>query len=87
MRGIRYFRDAVANSGVSLSPEFVRKVLHDPKCSIEQAAYSALALEQDRQATLRDDLMRRRSEKRAELAQIEAALDELDVLRVLNTAS
>lgn len=85
MKGISYFRDAVANSGVSLSPEFVRKVLHDPKCSIEQAAYSALALEQDRQATLRDDLMRQRNQLKADLARIDDALDELDVLRILQT--
>ena len=57
MKGISYFRDAqAARDGVSLSPEFVKRVLGDPKCTVRQAAYSALALEQDRVATLREDL-------------------------------
>ena len=84
MKGISYFRDAQA-AGVSLSADFVRRVLGDPKCSVEQAAYSALALEQDRQATLRDDLMRQRRELKEKLANVEAALDELDALRVLES--
>lgn len=82
MKGISYFRDAVAN-GVALSPDFVRKCLGDPKCTVEQAAYSALALEQDRQATLREDLLRQRRELKEKLANVESALDELDALRIL----
>jgi hypothetical protein len=82
VKGISYFRDAVA-AGVSLSPDFVRQVLSSPKCTVKQAAYSALALEQDRVATLRDDLMRRRRELKDALAMVEAQLDELDALRTL----
>lgn len=82
MKGISYFRDAQA-AGVSLSQDFVRRVLGNPTCTVEQAAYSAQALEQDRVATLYDDLMRRRAENIAERARIDAALDELDALRVL----
>lgn len=86
MRGISYFRDAQA-AGVSLSADFVRRVLGNPKCTVEQAAYSALALEQDRVATLREDLMRQRRENLEQRERIEAALDELDALRVLETAT
>ena len=80
MRSVRYFRDAIANS-VSLSPEFVRQVLGNPKCTIEQAAYSALALEEERQDTLRDDLMRKRRELKQQLSRVEDALEELRILR------
>lgn len=86
MKGISHFRDAVA-AGVSLSPEFVRKVIGDPKCTVEQAAYSTLALEQDRQTTLREDLMRQRRELKEKLSNVEAALDELDIIRILETAT
>ena len=86
MKGISYFRDAQA-AGVSLSSDFVRQVLGSPKCTIEQAAYSALALEQDRQATLRDDLMRQCRELKDRLASVESALDELDALRILEMRS
>lgn len=37
--------------GACLSPEFVRQVLGNPKCTVVQASYSAQALEQDRLAT------------------------------------
>lgn len=84
MKGISYFRDAQA-AGVSLSPEFVRQVLGSPKCTVEQAAYSALALEEDRKDTLRTDLMRQRDDLKEKLAKVEGMLDELDALRVLET--
>lgn len=54
--------------------------------AVNQARYSAIALEQSR-AELRDDLMRRRRENLEERERIEAALDELDALRVLETAT
>lgn len=86
MKGISYFRDAQA-AGVSLSPDFVRQVLGSPKCTVQQAAYSALALEQDRVATLREDLMRQRTRLKADLERVELMLDELDALRILGTRS
>lgn len=54
--------------------------------AVQQARLSAIALEQDRRQ-LRDDLMRRRRENIEERERIERAIDELDVLRVLETKS
>lgn len=53
---------------------------------IQQAHLSAIALESDREQ-LRIDLMRRRRELREDLARVEAGLDELDALRILETAT
>lgn len=52
--------------------------------AIKQAHYSAIALEDSREQ-LRADLMRQRRECIEERERIEAALDELDALRVLET--
>ena len=54
--------------------------------AMQQARLSAIALENDR-AELRADLMRRRRENLEERDLIEAALDELDALRILERAS
>ena len=54
--------------------------------AINQAHYSAVALEASR-AELRDDLMRRRRELIEERERVEQAIDELDALRVLETAT
>ncbi len=54
--------------------------------AINQAHYSAVALEGSR-AELRADLMRQRLELQEKLARVEAGLDELDALRVLETAT
>lgn len=54
--------------------------------AIRQAHYSALALEADRKQ-LRNDLMRKVRENREEADRLHAALDELDALRVLETAT
>lgn len=55
--------------------------------AIAQAHYSADALETDRRATLRADLMRRRRELKEDLEVVERGLDELDALRILETAT
>lgn len=55
--------------------------------AVANARQAAQLLESDRVATLRDDLMRRLRENKEERARIDAALDELDALRVLETAS
>lgn len=77
-----------------LSP-FTREfwVYDDPEMSVPpgpqavfQAHCSALALEQDREQ-LRADLMRQRRQNLEERERIEAALDELDALRILERAS
>lgn len=54
--------------------------------AINQAHYSALALEGERRQ-LREDLLRRRGELIQQREQVERALDELDALRVLETIS
>lgn len=62
-------------------------VKHVPETGVkamQQARLSAIALENDR-AELRADLMRRLSQNRAQRERIEAALDELDALRILET--
>lgn len=68
-------------------------IMDDPEMSVPpgpqavfQAHCSALALEQDREQ-LRADLMRQRRENIEARERIEAALDELDALRVLERAS
>jgi len=53
--------------------------------AVKQARYSAIAVEQDRD--LYSDLMRQRREKQEELAKIDAQLEELDALRILETAT
>ena len=67
-------------------------VMDEPQMSVPpgpdaifQARCSAIALEADRE--LYADLMRQRREKQIELSRIDAALDELDVLRILEKAS
>ncbi len=52
--------------------------------AVNQAHYSALALEQEQ---LRTDLMRQRRENIEDRERIERALDELDALRVLERVS
>ena len=54
--------------------------------AVQQARLSAIALEGDREQ-LRTDLMRQRRELREKLECVECALDELDALRVLETAT
>ena len=56
------------------------------KDAIRQAHLSAFALEADREQ-LRTDLMRQRRENLEQRERIEAALDELDALRILETAT
>jgi hypothetical protein len=67
-------------------------VVDEPKMSVPpgpqaifQARCSAIALEADRE--LYADLMRWRREKQTELSRIDAALEEMDVLRILERAS
>ena len=81
------------DDGPTLSDEFIRAVMR-PKVGVEavaQARYGAQALEADRQATydglLYSDLMRREQELKAQLARVRARLDDLDALRVLETAT
>lgn len=57
-----------------------------PECARANAAYAAQLVEENR-ATLRADLMRRLRENREERDRINDALDELDALRVLETAT
>lgn len=54
--------------------------------AMQQARLSAIALEADREQ-LRADLMRQRRECIEERERIEAALDELDALRILEKCS
>lgn len=53
---------------------------------VRQAHLSAIALEGDREQ-LRIDLMRRRRELKEDLARVEDGLDELDTLRILESAT
>lgn len=64
----------------ALDPEFVSRVLGNPKITVEQASYSAQALEEERRDTLRDDLMRKLRENKDERERLEAAISELDAL-------
>lgn len=66
--------------------EAVKRVPEAGTEAMKQARYSAIALEGDREQ-LRQDLMRRRRENAEERERIESALDELDTLRVLETAT
>lgn len=82
MKGITHYRDAQA-AGVSLSPEFIEQVLGKPACSVEQASYSAIALENDRremlkidQALARLDFDRRRIEREIKTLRADRALLE-----------
>lgn len=54
--------------------------------AINQARYSALGVERDREQ-MRSDLMRQRRELREDLEMVECALDEIDALRLLERAS
>jgi hypothetical protein len=54
--------------------------------AVAQARLSAIALESDRDQ-LRADLMRQRRELKEDLEMVERGLDELDALRVLETAT
>lgn len=54
--------------------------------AVRQAHYSALSVENDREQ-MRADLMRQRLELKEDLEMVETALDELDALRVLETAT
>jgi hypothetical protein len=54
--------------------------------AVKQARFSAIAVESDREQ-LRTDLMRRLRENTDEGVRINAALDELDALRILECAS
>lgn len=54
--------------------------------AINQAHYSAVALE-DSRAELRTDLMRQLRENKEERSRIDDALDALDALRILERAS
>lgn len=64
----------------------VKRVPEAGAKAMQQARLSALALEADRDQ-LRDDLMRRLRENREEADTINAMLDELDALRILERAS
>jgi len=66
--------------------EAVKRVPEAGAKAMQQARLSALALESDREQ-LREDLMRKRRELKADLEDIEAGLDELDALRILERAS
>ena len=54
--------------------------------AVRQARLSAIALENDREQ-MRTDLMRKVRENREEADRLNAMLDELDALRVLETAT
>lgn len=54
--------------------------------AMRQAELSAIALESDREE-LRADLLQRLRENKEERARLDAALDELEALRVLERAS
>ena len=54
--------------------------------AVNQAHYSAVALEDEREA-LRADLLRRLRINREQRERLNAALDELDALRILETRS
>jgi len=54
--------------------------------AVNQAHYSATALEQEREA-LRADLLRRLRINEEQRGRLNAALDELDALRILETRS
>lgn len=64
----------------------VKRVPQAGAKAMQQARFSAIALESDREQ-LRADLMRRRSANLDERERIESALDELDVLATLERAS
>lgn len=66
--------------------EAVKRVPEAGAKAMQQARLSAIALEADRDQ-LRDDLMRRLRENREEADTINAMLDELDALRILERAS
>jgi hypothetical protein len=88
MKPYEFSARQLRDEGPSLSDDFIRQVLGNPKTgpkAVLQASYSARALESDRD--LYGDLMRQRQQKQAELDQIERALEELDVQRILEKRS
>lgn len=76
------------NRAFWIEDEDVRKAVGPlpTRDAVNQAHYSALAVEQSRRE-LREDLMRRRRENIEERERIESAIDDLDTLRILETRS
>jgi hypothetical protein len=64
----------------------VKRVPEAGAKAMQQARLSAIALERDREQ-MRVDLMRQRRELKEDLEMVECALDELDALRILETAT
>jgi hypothetical protein len=55
VKGITNHHDAIANH-IDVSDDFIRRVLGNPTCTVEQASYSAHDLEQDRECMRQDEI-------------------------------